>query len=55
MCPKFYGSVTKTKKNQKNLRIELVTSVSRFRVQESLNINQQILKKYIYNEPNNLH
>ena len=45
MCPKFYGSITKTKKkNKKNLRIELVTLVSRFRVQESLNINQQILK-----------
>ena len=34
-------------KNQKNLRIELVTLVSRFRVQESLNINQQILKNQI--------
>ena len=34
-------------KKQKNLRIELVTLVSRFRVQESLNINQQILKNQI--------
>lgn len=51
MCSKFYGSVKKTKKNQKNLRIELVTLASRFRVQESLNINQQILKKiYIMNQ-----
>ena len=54
MCSKFYGSVKKTKEKQKNLKIELVTLVSRFRVQESLNINQQILKKYIYNKPNNL-
>ena len=51
MCSKFYGSVKKTKKKQKNLRIELVTLASRFRVQESLNINQQILKKiYIMNQ-----
>ena len=54
MFPKFYGSVTKTKK-KKNLKIELVALVSRFRVQESLNINQQILKKCMYNGPNNLY